>query len=322
MATAGVRFVDLQDDLPFGTRVIGATRRNLQKPSTSNVIRQVFEERGLLIFEDVEQSPQMQLAISEILGELKDHPVPSVSRANEDLAAGVIELKSDPEDGQIILQADGHILHNWIPWHFDHAYNNELNRAGVLRPITIAPTGGLTGFADGIDMYKRLSPELRQKIEGRNVIYHLASMITNLRYGRPTDFRIIQTCEASNKVLAEGLTKPRAVHPAVWTRRTGEKVLHVGALSAVGIEGLEGDPKADELLEKVCQEIRANTNAYFHRWKIGQMLTWDNWRILHCVTGTDPINARLMHRTTIKGDYGLGRFEDKMKIADSLQAAN
>jgi taurine dioxygenase len=39
------------------------------------------------------------------------------------------------------------------------------------------------------------------------------------------------------------------------------------------------------------------------------MVTWDNWRILHCVSGCDPTVPRRMHRTTIKGDYGLGRFE-------------
>ena len=40
------------------------------------------------------------------------------------------------------------------------------------------------------------------------------------------------------------------------------------------------------------------------------MLIWDNWRMLHAVSGVDPAYARRMHRTTIKGDYGLGYFEN------------
>jgi taurine dioxygenase len=295
--------------LPFGARVLGLTRDNVQDQAVCTEVRAAFEERGLLLFEEVEQSPEMQLAISRVIGELKDHPVPSVSRANADLAAGIIDLRSDPEDGQIVLEVDGRLVHNWLPWHFDHAYNNELNRAGVLRPVVIAPTGGTTGFADGVDLYRRLSPELREAIDGRNVIYHLAILITNLKFGRPAEMRVVCTSEESTRVEAEGWTKPRAVHPAVWTRKSGEKVLHVGALHAVGLEGLEGVAWADDLLERVCQEIRANKNAYFHQWKFGQMLTWDNWRVLHCVTGTDPKNARRMHRTTVKGDYGLGYFE-------------
>ena len=34
--------------------------------------------------------------------------------------------------------------------------------------------------------------------------------------------------------------------------------------------------------------------------------------MLHCVTGTNPGNVRRMHRTTIKGDYGLGYFEGEV----------
>lgn len=39
------------------------------------------------------------------------------------------------------------------------------------------------------------------------------------------------------------------------------------------------------------------------------MVIWDNWRMLHAVSGHDPDEARVMHRTTIEGDYGLGYFE-------------
>jgi len=40
------------------------------------------------------------------------------------------------------------------------------------------------------------------------------------------------------------------------------------------------------------------------------MVIWDNWRILHSVSGSAPESGRCMHRTTIAGDYGLGRFEE------------
>ena len=315
MAGNSVNFIELREDLPFGARVRGLTLDNVQDESVRNGIRSAFEERGLLLFEDVEQSTDMQLAISRVLGDLKDHPVPSVSRANEKLAAGIIDLRSDPEDGQIVLEIGGQLVHNWLPWHFDHAYTNQLNRAGVLRPVVIAPTGGQTGFADGVDLFNRLSPALRDQIAGCNVIYHLAYLITNLKFGRPPGMRVVSTSEESERVEAEGWTKARAVHPAVWTRQTGEKVLHVGALHAVGLENLEGVAWADELLEEVCQEVRANTNAYYHEWGPGQMLTWDNWRFVHCVTGTDPRNARQMHRTTVAGDYGLGYFERARELA-------
>ena len=37
------------------------------------------------------------------------------------------------------------------------------------------------------------------------------------------------------------------------------------------------------------------------------MVLWDNWRVLHCASGVSPEQTRVMHRTTIAGDYALGR---------------
>ena len=60
-------------------------------------------------------------------------------------------------------------------------------------------------------------------------------------------------------------------------------------------------------------EILAKVQPYFHAWKPTDMLIWDNWRMLHCVSGHDPQQPRRMQRTTIKGDYGLGYFENNGK---------
>jgi taurine dioxygenase len=76
-----------------------------------------------------------------------------------------------------------------------------------------------------------------------------------------------------------------------------------------GIQGQENE-EGDALLEAVCQEIAAKAQAYYHQWNLTDMLIWDNWRMLHSVTGMDPRYSRRMQRTTIKGDYGLGCFEN------------
>ncbi len=79
----------------------------------------------------------------------------------------------------------------------------------------------------------------------------------------------------------------------------------------VGI-GARPDDEAFELLHEVCDEIveKAETLSYFHQWQPTDMVIWDNWRVLHRVSGSPPEHARCMHRTTIEGDYGLGRFEE------------
>jgi taurine dioxygenase len=306
MTTINVR--PLGEEFSFGARIHGLTRANVEDPDVARQINAVFEDRGLIVFEDVEQSGEMQLALSKALGPLKEHPVKAVSRVDADTMPGVIDLRFEPGADNTLVEIKGKQLANWLPWHFDHCYNNELNRAGVLRALTVPPEGGLTGFADGVQLYQSLSPDLRREIESRNVIYTLDLVYGKIRFGLPDGFRVLHEAKGQLEYSEHAKSMPRAIHPAVWTRKSGEKVLHISPWMSVGIEGDE-TPHGDELLKQVCHEFLANIRPYYHQWKSTEMLTWDNWRILHCVSGSSPTSRRRMHRTTIRGDYGLGYFE-------------
>jgi taurine dioxygenase len=299
---------DLDGGISFGASITGVTFEALQDTAVRKQINDAFEERGLIVFEGVEPSSQLQVELSKVFGPLKDHPIPGVPRAIEDLAHGVIEVKSGPGHSGIV-EFGGQQYASWLPWHFDHCYNNQLNRAGVLRCVQTVPEGGLTGFADGIELYQSLSPELREQIEGCKIIYTMKMGMGSMRFGLPSGFREIIEHPGMKATLDHAETAPRAIHPAVWTRESGEKVLHISPWMAVGIEGRE-DAEGDALLEAVCQEMIAKIKPYHHKWRPTDMLIWDNWRMLHSVTGHDPALTRCIHRTTIKGDYGLGRFEN------------
>ncbi|MET0903483.1 MAG: TauD/TfdA family dioxygenase [Acidimicrobiales bacterium] len=300
----------IRDDLSLGARVAGVTLELLDDPEVRSHLNQAFEERGLLIFEDVDPTPKMQVAISTVFGPLKDHPSTATPRASGDDMLGVIEIRHEPNDGGVV-EMDGRRLSQWLPWHFDHCYNDQLNRAGVLRAVEIPPDGGMTGFVDGIALYDAVSPEVRSRIEGEMVIYAMDVILDNLRFGRPDGLVEVHASPQAMDVMNEFEHRPRAIHPAVWTRRSGEKVLHVSPWMAKGIEGRD-DAEAEALLTEICDEIveAAKGLSYFHRWDPTDMVIWDNWRVLHSVSGSPPENGRCMHRTTIAGDYGLGRFED------------
>lgn len=309
----------LRDDLDFGARIVGVTREDLTHEAIRAEINRVFEDRGVILFEEVEPSARMHAELSNVFGPMKDHPSKAVPRVDQDGMPGVIDMHARP-DGHGIIVVEGKPLVSWLPWHFDHAYNDELNRAGVLRAIDIPPEGGLTGFADGILLYKQLSPELREAIEGRNILYRMNVLMDEFRFGRPDRFEVLSDKPGAQDVMEAAKDTPRAIHPAVWTRATGEKVLHVSPWMAEGIEGME-TPEGEALLQAVSREIfaLAKTQSYFHAWKPTDMLIWDNWRVLHAVSGHDPKYPRRMQRTTIKGDYGLGYFEGGGKGSKVLE---
>ena len=300
----------IRADIRFGARIGGVTRASLDDPAVRTAIVDAFEAYGLLVFEDVEPTPAMQVALSNVFGPLKDHPSQAVARAGDtDDMLGVIEMRHNADEGGVV-RVGGRELSSWLPWHFDHCYNDELNRAGVLRCVEGPSDEGLTGFVDGIALYNAISPETRARIEDATIIYAMDVIMANLHYGRPDDYTQIREAAQSQDVMTEFAGRPRALHPAVWTRATGEKVLHVSPWMAKGIEGRAFDD-ADALLHEVSDEIvdKAKRLCYFHHWRPTDMVVWDNWRVLHSVSGMDPSGHRTMHRTTIKGDYGLGRFE-------------
>ena len=206
----------IRDDLSFGARVGGVTLEGLADPEVRARLNDAFEERGLLIFEDVEPTPEMQVAISTVFGPLKDHPSSATPRVGDVL--GVIEIRHEPNEGGVV-ELDGRLLSQWLPWHFDHCYNDQLNRAGVLRAVEIPPDGGMTGFVDGIALYDAVSPEVRDRIEGETVIYAMDVILDNLRFGRPEGFVEVQASPEAIDVMTEYEHRPRAIHPAVWTRQ-------------------------------------------------------------------------------------------------------
>ena len=134
-----------------------------------------------------------------------------------------------------------------------------------------------------------------------------------MRFGK--NFKTLGDAPTMVKLVEEAAIFPRSIHPMIFTRPTGEKVVHFCGFSAEGIEGHE-DAAGEALFEAAIQELYRKVNPYWHSWRPNDLVIWDNRRILHSVEGCDPKYERRMHRTTIKGDYGLGRFEDGKKIGE------
>ena len=133
------------------------TLDQLEDPEVRGRLNEAFEAHGLLIFEGVDPTPEMQVAVSTVFGPLKDHPSKATPRVGDGDLLGVIEIRHEPNEGGVV-ELDGRRLSQWLPWHFDHCYNDQLNRAGVLRSVEIPPDGGRTGFVDGIALYERGVP--------------------------------------------------------------------------------------------------------------------------------------------------------------------
>lgn len=321
---AEIQVTDLDPKLSFGSTVDGVNWDSLADENVREQLRKLFRERGLIVFKNMEPTAKMQVALSKVFGPLKDHPTKATPRDDEtgDDAVGVIDMHYVPDSDLDayaggFVEVDGVKLTRYSPWHFDHCYNDELNYAGVLRSPVATPERGRTGFMDGIQVYKHFPKDLRDRIEGKNIVYTLDTRLSKMRLG--VNFKVIgDDPPITKELLKEVAIFPRAMHPAVWTRESGEKVLHAAPWMAVGLEHHE-DPEGDALVDAVFHEVNRlgkTECAYWHNWSPTDMVIWDNTRMVHAVEGCDPKYERHTIRTTIKGDYGLGYFEDGKKIGE------
>jgi len=293
----------LDERLPFGATVNGLRLEQLGDPQVREALNELWIDKGVILFRGGDCTPDMQIALSRCFGELEPHMFKETrSEGNPDL----VRIKFFPEDGTF-YRVNGELRGGWLPWHSDLVYNANINHGGILRPVQLPSRLGHTGFLCQIAAYDRLPASLRERIEDLHVVYEVRINLSDGLFHNSGKVELQRLAVSGGKIETRRFTFPRVIHPMVYTQReTGRKVLNVSPGFAVGVYE-DGGPDGDELLREVVEYCTDPELSYFHEWRQDDMMLWDNWRVLHCATGVPPEETRLMERTTIKGDYALGR---------------
>ncbi|TPG32482.1 TauD/TfdA dioxygenase family protein [Mycolicibacterium hodleri] len=305
----------IADHHPFGAIVSELDPKDLDLPEVGEDLRKLWVREGVLVFDGLDD-PDTHVRLSRCFGELIQHPTKEArSQGHPEL----MDVRYRPEDGWL-TEVDGEPRGTWLPWHSDLIYVAEINHGGILRPITIPSHGGETGFIDKIQSYDTLDEDLKESIEGLHVLYGYDLDPADQKFGRRHEVKVLRFERAVLSILARRGDFPTVRHPLVYTQReTGRKVLNLSPWFALGIDEMPG-AEGDELLERVAQHCVDPARAYIHEWVPGQMVLWDNWRMLHCANGAPAQEERHMQRTTIEGDYGLGEiaYGEKVGKADYI----
>ncbi len=290
----------------YGTVVTDLDPAALDDPAVRAALHSLWLDTGVVVFRGIGGGIDTQLRLSEIYGEPEVHPMMAGTDIRTEHRA-LAPIEFDRDDGNI-YEIGGELRGGYLPWHFDGAYVDRINHGGVLRPEVLPGRGGETGFIDQIAAYDTLPAALQQRIDGLSVVYSYQPDLTKAKFGERPD-RLVQMSTLFRKGMEHPSVQVRAIHPLVYEQAgTGRKILHVSPWFADGIEGMENE-EGDALLREVISYVMRPELMYFHQWQPGDMVLWDNWRMLHCACGVPPEERRIMRRTTIVGDYGLGRRE-------------
>ena len=161
-------------------------------------------------------------------------------------------------------------------WHTDASFQDPPGRYSMLFAHVVPPVAADTEFADMRAAYDALDEEAKKRIEGLRAHHSIAHSRETLGF----DF----SEEEKNKLKG-------AEHPLVRTNpRTGRRSLYLASHASriIGWPVPEGRLLLRDLIEHATQP----QFVYCHRWRVGDLVIWDNLATMHRGKRYDDIRHR------------------------------
>jgi len=171
-------------------------------------------------------------------------------------------------------------------WHSDMTYVEVPPPASILLGIEIPEEGGDTWFADQSAALAAMPKPLVERLGYISIKHDAAhTSIGKLRPGfEPFD---------------DPRAAPGAIHPAIITHpETLAQALYLGRREWAYVSGLElADSEA--LLNEIWSYATRPEHVWRQQWQPGDLIIWDNRRVLHRRDDFDPDSRRLMKRCQV-----------------------
>lgn len=253
---------------------VRADKATLLSGEYAGEIRELLEQRGVLVFPQIGFSDEEQIAFTETLGTFAPE------------ARGE-KLYKVSLDTQVNKQAD--YLKGSLYWHLDGTMNEVPILASLLQSVALGnPDEGDTEFCNTYAAYDDLPDEDKAEIADLRVMH---SAWNTLFYYDP---------EPSAKTLKQMMAIGDRELPLVWTHKSGRKSLVLGA-TARHITDIDYTRSA-ELLVRLRDWATQPQFTYRHKWTVGDLVIWDNTGTMHRATPYDPSSGRLLQRTKLEGE--------------------
>ena len=187
----------------IGGRVL-VDQKHLLDDEVVETVRAALEERGVLVFPQINVSDELQLAFTDRLGERVNFTrrVPGSDVSAPDVYKVTLDKKINKEPDYVL---------GTFFWHVDGVtMDMPLPKATVLSARHLSDTGGSTEFANLFAAYEALPEAEKRELEGLRVIHTLEASVRPV-YGHPSQERLDRW---------RSMVDPME-HPLVWTHADG-----------------------------------------------------------------------------------------------------
>jgi taurine dioxygenase len=266
----------------LGAEVKGVDLTKPVDAETAAAVRKAFDDNIVIVVRDQDLTEDQQLKAAEIFGKVAYRRRPVVGDGpGGDYDTPFMMVTNIIENGKPIgAFGDGEM---WF--HHDTSYYPEPHRATLLYAMKLTTWGGETRFSNMYAAYDNIPRALRDRLEGRRVL----QMHDYKRRERLN----IDTTDLSK--IRHNWQPLFITHPA-----TGKKSLYVSRLMSAKIEGLSRE-ESEAALEQLFDISEDPSIVYEHKWKLGDLVIWDNWCSIHARNDFPREEPRLMRRLTIEG---------------------
>jgi alpha-ketoglutarate-dependent taurine dioxygenase len=239
-------------------------------------LRALLEQRGVLVFRDIDLGDEEEIALAATLGTVRQDFGRPIMRVTFD-------AKANPDHHEY--------FDSTFHWHMDGTHDDYPPLASIATPRVLAPRGtGHTEFANSYASWEALPEAEQRRLEG-------------LEVGHTQHFALPLEKPPSEAQLARIERLGTKVQPMVWRHRNTRKSLALGrsARFVVGLDPAESEALLGRLLAWMTQP----QFVYHHEWRMGDVLIWDNTGTLHRALPYDRACGRRLHRVTLVGEESL-----------------
>jgi alpha-ketoglutarate-dependent taurine dioxygenase len=252
---------------------IRADKETLLSGAHAAEIRELLEQRGVLVFPQIHFTDEEQISFTRTLGTF----------APELRGEQIYKITLDTK-----LNAQADYLKGSLYWHLDGTMNEVPILASLLSSKVLAPSGGDTEFCNTYAAYDDLSEAEKRQFAQLRAMH---SAWNTLFYYDP---------EPSIETLRGLMAIGDRELPLVWTHRSGRRSLVIGC-TARHIVDMDFK-KSAELLVQLRHWATQPQFVYRHKWSVGDLVIWDNTGTMHRATPYDPNCGRMLHRTKLEGE--------------------
>jgi len=239
-------------------------------------IKAAWLAHKVLVFHDQQLDEHDLVAFAERLGDVEIHLRQTRASGRRE----VLLVSNIKEDGKPI----GRLGNQELNWHMDQIFMAQPTAGTMLYAESVTPEGGDTWFCDLGAAYAALPPALKARVAGMRAVHSAAT--ADRRVG-------IQLTEAQRR------NAPEVVHPLVRTHPlAGEKGLYFSMNHTARFEGMSEEESLG-LLEELRRHATQPHFVYAHRWRVGDLVLWDNAATMHRRDPFPDHFPRLMRRVGI-----------------------